>query len=71
MSKVSEEFTTERVDGVRTIPVAFSGNHVTALRTPYIPSKDDQEAVPNPGISSLCLSFALVSLYTGNISADF
>lgn len=48
MSKISEEFTGN--GEAKTIPIAFSGSHVTALRPPYIPSKDEQEAIPNPGI---------------------
>lgn len=47
MSKVSEKVT---MGGVETIPTALSESDVTALRPPYIPSKADQEAVPNPGI---------------------
>lgn len=49
---MSEEFTADRarVGRVGTIPIALPGDDITVLRPPYIPSKGDQEAVPNPGI---------------------
>lgn len=50
MSKVSEEFTADGVGGVGIIPIAPPGDDITALRPPYVPSKGDQEAIPNPGI---------------------
>lgn len=47
--------------GAGTIPIAFPGSDVTALRPPYIPNESDQNAVPNPGTNSLP-SFLHVSI---------
>lgn len=52
MPKISEKVTMRGAGRVETIPTALPGSDVTALRPPYIPSKADQEAVPNPGIIS-------------------